>query len=65
MAKMTMQQARTVCRDLGFSLRRTEWSEFRLAPLGTTPAVAEAQAYYASDLADAIDTARYEAIRRG
>lgn len=62
---MTLQDAKRIVRDLGFSLTRKE-GEYRLAPYAGTPAEGrrplspaerEAKAYYTPDMADALDTA--------
>lgn len=55
---MTRSEAKAIARSLGFSLSYRN-GEYRLAPRGTTPSIAEAQAYYTDDLGDAIDTARF------
>ena len=54
----TQKQAKDECRILGFSLNRTPGGDFRLAPLGKTPARAEAEASYHETAAEALDTAR-------
>lgn len=55
---MTLKQARTLCRALGFSLRsKSEWSEYRLCAYGAP----EAQAYYTDDLEDAVGTCKQQA----
>lgn len=56
---MTQAQAKTACRLLDFSFRKTQSGDFRIMPHGGT----EAQAYYTDDISDAVDTAKAEAAR--
>jgi hypothetical protein len=50
-----LNQARAIVRELGFTLTQdVDRAEYRLRPVGA----ADDQAYYASDLADAVKTAR-------
>jgi hypothetical protein len=54
-ATITLNQARAIVRELGFTLRHdVDRAEYRLRPVGA----ADAQAYYARDLADAVKAAR-------
>lgn len=53
---MTLQDAKRIVRDLGFSLTRKD-GEYRLAPYAGTPAEREAKAYYTPDMDDALGTA--------
>ena len=54
-AKLTMASARVELANLGFSLKKTgHEGELRVCPTDA----GEAQAYYASDLEDAVETAR-------
>jgi hypothetical protein len=59
---VTLATAKILARSLGFSLSKRD-GEYRLAPLGKTPAVAESQAYYSGDMADVLATARAEFAR--
>jgi hypothetical protein len=54
-AMIILNQARAIVRELGFTLRQdVDRAEYRLRPVGA----ADDQAYYASDLADAVKAAR-------
>lgn len=54
-ATITLNQARAIVRELGFTLRHAaDHAEYRLRPVGA----ADDQAYYAKDLADAVKAAR-------
>ena len=53
---MTLQDAKRITRDLGFSLTRRD-GEYHLAPYAGTPDQQEAQAYYTPDIDDALSTA--------
>ncbi len=55
---MTLREAQTIARNLGCTLRHTPEGEYRVTLAGLSPERAEAVAYYAPDLADAIATAR-------
>lgn len=61
--RLTIADARLTARRLGFSLRKTQGGDYRLAPVGMTQEQAEKEAYYADSLTDAIDTARAFAKR--
>jgi hypothetical protein len=63
---MTLQQAKTTARVLGFVLRHdSHTGEYRLSPDHGTREEREAEAYYTTDLDDALATARWESMRRG
>jgi hypothetical protein len=63
---MTLQQAKTTARVLGFVLRFVSTrNEYRLSPDHGTREEREAEAYYTTDLDDALATARWESMRRG
>lgn len=55
----TQKQARQACKALGFTFRRTDLGEYRIAPIGAS----EDCAYYTDDIDDAIGTAWCEANR--
>lgn len=57
--KISLREAKAKVKALGFSLTKSG-SDYRLAPLGVSPGIAENQAHYTSDLADAIGTAQAE-----
>lgn len=51
---MTYTEAKRIVKALGMRLTRTDYDEYRIAYASN----AEASAYYATDLQDAVDTAR-------
>ena len=59
-ARTTLAEAKKVVANIGFSLSKKD-GEYRVAPMGATREMAEAQAYFTNDLDDAIKTAQYEA----
>jgi hypothetical protein len=54
---MTLSAARTQLAALGYSIRRTQAGDYRVARKGLVNA--EASAYYTNDLDDAVSTARH------
>lgn len=61
---MSLTMAKEIAGNCGFSLRRNQFGELRLAPRDGKPAEREAQAYYTADLEDAVGTALQEFDRR-
>jgi predicted transcriptional regulator of viral defense system len=56
--KLTIAEARAILRRIGYTLR-VECGEYRINRKGR----GEATAYYATDLEEAVGTARFEAAR--
>jgi len=49
---MTMTKARSIARNLGLTIKKTDWDDFRVNYRGGV----EDTAYYTDDLEDATDT---------
>lgn len=60
----TIKQAKAECRALGFKLAKTDYDEWRLAPMLCTAETEERRASYHSELDDALSTAKWEHARR-
>ena len=61
--RLTMKTARARLAEIDYTIRRTGDGELRVAPKGGTEEQREARAYYTTDLADAVGTAKAERIR--
>lgn len=55
---MMQKETFTAIRALGLTVRKTEHGEYRVTVKTSNRALAERLAYYASDLSDALSTAR-------
>ena len=60
--RVTIKTARAQLADIGYSLRHMD-GEFRVAPKGGSEEHREVRAYYTTDLADAVGTAKAERSR--
>jgi hypothetical protein len=60
--KLTLKTARGQLGEIGYGIRHMD-GEYRVAPKGGDEAQREARAYYTTDLADAVGTAKAERSR--